>query len=87
MAPIDASFVCMARPLRIEFEGALYHVTARGDRREPIYDDDEDRQHFLVVLGDVVERFNWVCHAYCLMANHHLCGVPHKICNVKFPIM
>jgi len=54
----------MARPLRIEFAGALYHVTARGDRREPIYDDDEDRHAYLDILGDVVEQFNWRCHAY-----------------------
>lgn len=61
----------MARPLRIEFAGALYHVTSRGDRREDIYEDDVDRQSFLAVLGDVAARFNWVCHAYCLMSNHY----------------
>ncbi|MCB1734868.1 MAG: transposase [Gammaproteobacteria bacterium] len=61
----------MARPLRIEFAGALYHVTSRGDRREDIYDDDLDRQAFLNVLGNAVDRFNWICHAYCLMSNHY----------------
>jgi REP element-mobilizing transposase RayT len=61
----------MARPLRIEFAGALYHVTARGDRREPIYDEDEDRRAYLDILGDVVEQFDWRCHAYCLMDNHY----------------
>jgi REP element-mobilizing transposase RayT len=61
----------MARPLRIEFSGALYHVTSRGDRREPIFEDDEDRQRFLLVLAEVVDRFNWLCHAYCLMTNHY----------------
>ena len=61
----------MARPLRIEFARALYHVTARGDRREPIYEDDEDRHSFLSILGTVVEDFNWVCHAYCLLGNHY----------------
>ena len=61
----------MARPLRIEFEGALYHITARGDRREPIYEDNKDRESFLDVLGKVIERFNWICHAYCLMTNHY----------------
>ena len=50
----------MARPLRIEFEGALYHITARGNRREVIYEVDEDREHFLSIFGDVVGRFNWV---------------------------
>jgi len=61
----------MARPLRIEFSGALYHVTSRGDRREAIFEDDEDRDMFLSTLAEVVERFNWVCHAYCLMTNHY----------------
>jgi len=61
----------MARPLRIEFEGALYHVISRGDRREDIVDDDEDRKRFLGILGDVVDRMGWLCHAYCLMDNHY----------------
>jgi len=68
----------MARPLRIEFPGALYHVTARGDRREDIFEDDEDRSLFLDTLGDVTRRFNWLCHAYCLMSNHYhlMIGTP-----------
>jgi putative transposase len=60
----------MARPLRIEFSGALYHVTSRGDRREPIFEDDEDRQRFLSTLAEVVGQFHWWCYAYCLMTNH-----------------
>jgi putative transposase len=61
----------MARPLRIEFEHALYHITSRGDRREDIYVDDVDRQAWISVLAQVCERFNWVVHAYCLMSNHY----------------
>src|SRR5690606_32736289 len=61
----------MARPLRLEFAGALYHVTSRGDRREIIYETDNDRQAFLSVLANVCETYNWVCHAYCLMDNHY----------------
>ncbi len=61
----------MARPLRIEYPGALYHVTARGNARQAIYKDDADRRAFLNVLEAVVERFNWLCHAYCLMGNHY----------------
>jgi len=61
----------MARPLRLEFAGALYHVTSRGDRREDIYECDSDRMNFLSVLTDVCETYNWVCHAYCLMSNHY----------------
>lgn len=61
----------MARPLRLEFSGALYHVTSRGDRRENIYENSRDRISFLDVLGDVCDECNWVCHAYCLMDNHY----------------
>ncbi len=61
----------MARPLRLEYAGALYHITSRGDRREDIFESDDDFQMFLEVLGEVCERFNWVCHAYCLMTNHY----------------
>jgi len=61
----------MARPLRIELSGGLYHITARGDRREDIYFDTADRLAWLKLLAQVCERFNWVCHAYCLMTNHY----------------
>jgi REP element-mobilizing transposase RayT len=61
----------MARPLRIEFPGALYHVTSRGNARQNIFLDDEDRQLFLSVLARVVSRFHVVVHAYCLMDNHY----------------
>jgi len=61
----------MSRPLRIEFPNALYHVTARGDRREDIFEDDEDRKLFLETLGEVIDQFNWVCYAWCLMDNHY----------------
>jgi REP element-mobilizing transposase RayT len=61
----------MSRPLRIEFAGALYHVTSRGDRREDIYVDDVDRTMWLNVLEQVCHRFNWAVHAYCLMSNHY----------------
>ena len=61
----------MARPLRIEFPSALYHVTARDDRREDIFEDDEDRKLFLETLGEVIAQFNGVCYAWCLMDNHY----------------
>ncbi|MGV6817946.1 MAG: REP-associated tyrosine transposase [Thiotrichales bacterium] len=61
----------MARPLRIEYAGALYHVTSRGDRREDIFYDDEDRTIWLDVFAQVCSRFNWRCHAWCLMDNHY----------------
>ena len=61
----------MARPLRLEYPGALYHVTSRGNARGAIVRDDRDRQAFLALLGAVVERYHWICHAYCLMGNHY----------------
>jgi putative transposase len=61
----------MSRPVRIEFPDALYHVTARGDRCEAIFEDDQDRRVFLQILERVVTRFNWLCYAWCLMDNHY----------------
>jgi len=61
----------MARPLRIEYPGAVYHVTSRGNAREKIFRDDQDRETFLETLASVVKRYNWLCHAYCLMDNHY----------------
>ena len=61
----------MARPLRIEFDGALYHVTSRGNDRNAIFKGDSDRELFLNTLAQVTERFHWICHAYCLMRNHY----------------
>ncbi len=61
----------MARPLRIEYPGALYHLTSRGDGREDIFLDDRDRERFLKILGQVCGRFGWAVHAYCLMTNHY----------------
>lgn len=61
----------MSRPLRLEFSGALYHVTSRGDRREDIYADDSDREAWLDTLSQCCERFNWAIHAWCQMTNHY----------------
>ncbi len=61
----------MARPLRIEFTGALYHVTSRGDGREAIYLGDEDRELFMDVLGEACEIHNWLVHSWCQMTNHY----------------
>jgi REP element-mobilizing transposase RayT len=57
----------MARPLRIEYDGALYHVTSRGNTRKAIFRGDEDRKLFLDTLKNVKEKYNWLCHAYWLM--------------------
>ncbi|MBC7220207.1 transposase [Candidatus Bipolaricaulota bacterium] len=61
----------MARPLRLEYAGALYHLTSRGNAREAVFCDDADRRSFLDTLSDVVARHRWICHAYCLMDNHY----------------
>ena len=61
----------MSRPLRIEFPGAVYHVTARGNRREPIFAGDADRQALLDVLAKALDRHDAVALAYCLMGNHY----------------
>ncbi len=73
MAGVEDDFVtgAMARPLRIEFAGALYHVTSRGNERHDIFFTDNDRRAFLRTLEKVCGRFNWLCHAYCLMGNHY----------------
>jgi REP element-mobilizing transposase RayT len=61
----------MSRPLRIEFPGAVYHVTSRGDRREPVFVDDEDRRCLLEIIGQAMSRFDAHILAYCLMGNHY----------------
>jgi len=61
----------MSRPLRIEYPNAIYHITSRGNAQANIFLDDEDRELFLKTLEDVIKRFGWLCHAYCLMDNHY----------------
>ena len=61
----------MARPIRVEFTDAVYHVTARGNERKAIYRDDQDRQRFLETVEEAHDRFGVVIHAYCLMSNHY----------------
>jgi REP element-mobilizing transposase RayT len=60
----------MARQLRIQYEGAIYHLMSRGDRHEEFFRDDLDRKNFLQVLGAACEKTDWQVHAYCLMGNH-----------------
>jgi REP element-mobilizing transposase RayT len=61
----------MSRPLRLQLPGGIYHVTARGNARRAIFEDDDDRVRFLVVLASTVARYRMLCHAYCLMGNHY----------------
>ncbi len=61
----------MARPIRVEFAGAVYHVMARGNERREVFRDDPDRQRFLETLAEAVARFGLRLYAYCLMPNHY----------------
>jgi REP element-mobilizing transposase RayT len=61
----------MARPLRLDFEGALWHVTARGNERKDIFRDDVDRDAFVRILASVVKRYGWILHGWVLMPNHY----------------
>jgi putative transposase len=60
----------MPRQLRIQYEGAIYHLMSRGDRREEIFRDDLDREDFLKTLGAARQKTGWQVHGYCLMSNH-----------------
>jgi putative transposase len=68
----------MARPIRVEFPGAVYHVMARGNERREIYRDDRDRRRFLDTLGQAAEQYGLRVYAYRLMPNHYhlLVGTP-----------
>ncbi|MDQ5872392.1 MAG: transposase, partial [Acidobacteriota bacterium] len=61
----------MARPLRLEFPGALYHVMSRGNEKAPIFRDDVDRRSFLATLGTVIRAEGWLLHSFCLLGNHY----------------
>lgn len=73
----------MSRPLRLEFPGAIYHVTSRGDRREPIYSDDQDRQDQLAVLDQAADHFDAQALAYCQMGNHYHLVLHTRMSNLS----
>jgi putative transposase len=64
----------MSRLLRLEYPGAVYHLTSRGNARQGIFWVDADREWFFRTLAQVVSRYGWICHAYCLMENHYHLG-------------
>ncbi len=72
----------MARPLRVELAGALWHVTCRGNERREIFRDDADRYAFLGILAEAVEKFVWTLHAYVLMGNHYHLLLETPECNL-----
>ena len=61
----------MVRPLRLSFENAFYHITARGNRREKIFYSDKDKEVFLKKLKETLIKYSMICYAYCLMDNHY----------------
>src|SRR5258706_6896667 len=61
----------MSRPLRLEYPGALWHVTSRGNERKSVFADDDDRRKFIELLGETVAWAGWRLHAYVLMGNHY----------------
>ena len=61
----------MARPLRIEYPGAIYHITSRGNEKKTVFKSHQDLELFLEILNQVNNRYHWLCHAYCLMGNHY----------------
>jgi REP element-mobilizing transposase RayT len=61
----------MARSIRLEYAGAFYHVMARGNRKNEIFVDDDDRRFFLKCLSEVCEKTGWKVHAWVLMPNHY----------------
>ena len=68
----------MGWPIRLEYPGAVYHIYARGNRREHILLEDDDWELFLKIFADTANRLNWICHAYCLMESN---GVKAGICK------
>ncbi|VAX27568.1 hypothetical protein MNBD_NITROSPIRAE02-242 [hydrothermal vent metagenome] len=73
----------MARPLRLSFENAVYHITARGNRKENIFYGDDDRRIFLDKTGEVCDKYSFVCYAYCLMDNHYHLFIKTPLANIS----
>ncbi len=75
----------MARQLRIEFEGAFYHITSRGNLRDSVFFEDRDRDRFIEILYKTKERYGYLLHAYVLMDNHYhlLTETPGRALRVK----
>ncbi len=78
----------MPRKLRLEFAGAIYHVTNRGDRREAIFKDDQDRSRFVTTLAEACAKTEWQVHAYCLLPDHFHCVIetpqPNLVAGMKW---
>lgn len=73
----------MARQLRIEYPGAFYHVTSRGNQKQPVFFTPWDKARFLDFVAEVHEAFGFLVHAYCLMENHYHLMLETKRANLS----
>ena len=73
----------VARQLRIEYKGAFYHVTSRGNQREQIFWDDRDREELKKILQKTKERYGYILHAYVFMDNHYHFLIETPYANIK----
>ena len=73
----------MARSLRLSFENAFYHITARGIRKENIFYSDKDKYIFLDKMNETFEKYSFVCHSYCLMDNHYHLFIKTPFANIS----
>ena len=73
----------MARALRLSFENAFYHITARGIRKENIFYSDKDKKVFLDKINETFEKYSFICYAYCLMDNHYHLFIQTPIANIS----
>ena len=73
----------MARPLRLSFESAVYHITARGNRKENIFYSDKDKNIFLEKMNETFKKYSFICYAYCLMDNHYHLFIKTPYANIS----
>ncbi len=73
----------MARPLRLSFENAFYHITARGMRKENIFYSNKDKRVFVDKMNETFEKYSFVCYAYCLMDNHYHLFIKTPLANIS----
>ncbi|MBU4047985.1 transposase, partial [bacterium] len=73
----------MSRPLRISFDNAVYHITARGNRKEKIFYSDDDKRIFLQKMEQTSLKYSFICYAYCLMDNHYHLFIKTPLGNIS----
>ena len=73
----------MSRPLRISFDNAVYHITARGNRKDKIFYSDDDKRIFLRKMDQTFLKYSFLCYAYCLMDNHYHLFIKTSLGNIS----